>query len=174
MDVASGVAALDGSWLVPFGDQQQPPPPGGGPPGSGSGGGLHLPPPPPPPDEPQIPPPEPEPEPPPEPPEPRPPGLLGQLSLIDWLLKHQAHVFDDILAEREVMRYLVDSMVVTILGSARFLGLTVVAEGVETEEQFSFLRDYHCELFQGNLFSCALPTTEFEEYYWKHRANNNA
>ena len=128
MDVASGVAALDGPWLVPFGDQQQPPPPGGAPPGGGppgtGPGGPHLPPPPPPDDEPQVPPPEPEPEPPPEPPEPRPPGLLGQLSLVDWLLKHQAHVFDDILGERDVMRYLVDSMVVTILGGA-FYGLVV-------------------------------------------------
>lgn len=58
------------------------------------------------------------------------------------------------------------AMVVTILGIARFLGLTVVAEGVETEEQLSFLREYRCELFQGSLFSMSLPANEFEAYYW--------
>jgi len=37
-----------------------------------------------------------------------------------------------------------------------------VAEGVETEEQRSFLTDLGCHCFQGFLFSQPLPVDEFE------------
>ncbi len=41
------------------------------------------------------------------------------------------------------------AMAEAILGIAGFLQLTVVAEGIENEAQFSFLRDRGCALFQG-------------------------
>lgn len=41
----------------------------------------------------------------------------------------------------------------TILGLARALGLQVIAEGIETEEQLSELQAIRCTLGQGNLFS---------------------
>ncbi|MCP3128272.1 EAL domain-containing protein [Shewanella sp. KJ2020] len=41
----------------------------------------------------------------------------------------------------------------TILSLASSLGLDVVAEGVETEAQFMFLKQQHCPHFQGYLFS---------------------
>jgi EAL domain-containing protein (putative c-di-GMP-specific phosphodiesterase class I) len=44
-------------------------------------------------------------------------------------------------------------VVKTILGLARDLGIYVVAEGVETEEQLLALRNLGCEFAQGYLFS---------------------
>ena len=45
------------------------------------------------------------------------------------------------------------SIVSTIIELARNLGLRVVAEGVETEEQYEFLRGRKCDVCQGFLFS---------------------
>lgn len=45
------------------------------------------------------------------------------------------------------------SVVKTILSLARSLALDVVAEGVETEAQFMFLKQQRCPHFQGYLFS---------------------
>ncbi len=44
-----------------------------------------------------------------------------------------------------------------ILSMGKALGLTVVAEGVETEEQAAFLRDHGCDEMQGFLFSRPVP-----------------
>ncbi|MGA2350616.1 MAG: PAS domain S-box protein [Terracidiphilus sp.] len=46
------------------------------------------------------------------------------------------------------------------LGTA--MGLSVIAEGVETEEQRGFLAGLGCHAFQGTLFSPPLPLQEFE------------
>ncbi len=53
------------------------------------------------------------------------------------------------------------AMVITILRMAKTFGLRVVAEGVETEEQLSFLQDHKCDCYQGYLFSKPLPEKEF-------------
>jgi diguanylate cyclase (GGDEF)-like protein/PAS domain S-box-containing protein len=45
------------------------------------------------------------------------------------------------------------AIVETILSMARHLGLVAVAEGVETEAQFEFLKAHGCPFFQGYLFS---------------------
>jgi len=47
--------------------------------------------------------------------------------------------------------------IITLAGS---LGLTVVAEGVETEAQLAYLRANHCDQVQGYLFSRPLPPDE--------------
>jgi diguanylate cyclase (GGDEF)-like protein len=48
-----------------------------------------------------------------------------------------------------------------IVALAHSLGLRVVAEGVETEEQCTFLRALNCDLMQGYLVSAALPGERF-------------
>ena len=50
-----------------------------------------------------------------------------------------------------------------VLGMARHLGLQVVAEGVETEEQLAFIREHGCDTYQGWLFARALPAGQLEE-----------
>ena len=47
-----------------------------------------------------------------------------------------------------------------IIAMAESLNLQVIAEGVETEDQFSFLRSHQCDKAQGFLFSRPLPPEE--------------
>ena len=42
------------------------------------------------------------------------------------------------------------------------LDVTVVAEGIETQEQLALLRQLGCELGQGLLFSAAVAAAELE------------
>jgi predicted signal transduction protein with EAL and GGDEF domain len=44
---------------------------------------------------------------------------------------------------------------------ARSLGLHVIAEGVETEQQLDFLRKLDCDEFQGYLYSKPIPAEAF-------------
>jgi len=55
-----------------------------------------------------------------------------------------------------------DIIVQTILAMANSLAIKVIAEGVETEAQRSFLAELGCSLFQGYLFSKPVPVAEFE------------
>lgn len=53
-----------------------------------------------------------------------------------------------------------------IVKLAHDLDMTIVAEGVETEDQAEFLRSIHCDMAQGYLFSKAIPRTEYEKVYY--------
>ena len=50
---------------------------------------------------------------------------------------------------------------------AERLGLEVVAEGVETDEQLDFLRAKGCKIFQGYYFSRPQPVEDFTELLGK-------
>lgn len=54
-----------------------------------------------------------------------------------------------------------DAIVKAIIAMAKQLRLQVLAEGVETEEQRDFLRQYGCDLFQGFLYCAPLEESTF-------------
>ncbi len=71
-------------------------------------------------------------------------------------LKIDRSFVDNMLSRTE------DQIVVkTIIAMAHSLGLQVIAEGLETEAQRNFLHDQGCSLYQGYLFSPALPADKF-------------
>jgi diguanylate cyclase (GGDEF)-like protein/PAS domain S-box-containing protein len=59
------------------------------------------------------------------------------------------------------------TIVRTIIEMAHTLGFTVVAEGVETEQQANFLRLLRCEQAQGYLFARPMPAAELAAFFQK-------
>jgi EAL domain-containing protein (putative c-di-GMP-specific phosphodiesterase class I) len=53
----------------------------------------------------------------------------------------------------------------TVVSLGRAMGLSVIAEGVETKEQHKFLAALGADSFQGYLFSRPLPLEEFETHW---------
>ena len=56
-----------------------------------------------------------------------------------------------------------ESIIITTIGLAHMIGAKVTAEGVETKEQFEFLRNYDCDYIQGYYFYKPMPKKEFEK-----------
>lgn len=54
------------------------------------------------------------------------------------------------------------AIALAVMGMARGMGLRVIAEGVETEEQMQYLFSHQCEIMQGYYFSEPIPADEFE------------
>ena len=52
---------------------------------------------------------------------------------------------------------------------AKQLGLSVIAEGVETQEQLDFLSSIKCDIVQGYYYSRPIPPEEFETFMEKYR-----
>ncbi|MGA2549987.1 MAG: EAL domain-containing protein [Burkholderiaceae bacterium] len=76
--------------------------------------------------------------------------------------------FDALKIDRSFIRDTprdVDDMEIsaTIVAMGHALGLIVVAEGVETEEQLNFLKDCGCDHYQGFFYSAAIPAAEMTE-----------
>ena len=75
---------------------------------------------------------------------------------------------DQLKIDRSFVQNLPDSesdavVAQTIITMAKSLGLDVIAEGVETEEQRRFLAERGCPVYQGYLFSKPLPLAQFEQ-----------
>ena len=62
-----------------------------------------------------------------------------------------------------------EEMVKTILNIAKIFNLSVVAEGVETEEQKNFLIKHGCKVFQGFLYSEPVSKNNFEKLYMENK-----
>ncbi len=62
----------------------------------------------------------------------------------------------------------------TLISLGRSLGLTVIAEGVETRQQRDFLLRQGCRVFQGYLFSRPLEPDAFESYLNRPQASGDS
>ena len=74
--------------------------------------------------------------------------------------------FDKIKIDRSFVRDLTKrpdaaAIIRAILGLAQTLQMTTTAEGIETTEELTWLRDQGCQYAQGFLFSRAVPASEF-------------
>lgn len=49
----------------------------------------------------------------------------------------------------------------SIVALAKALGFQVVAEGVETQRQYEYMRDAGCDMIQGYYFDKPLPVDEY-------------
>jgi diguanylate cyclase (GGDEF)-like protein/PAS domain S-box-containing protein len=58
----------------------------------------------------------------------------------------------------------------TIVALAQHLGLSVIAEGVETQQQRDLLEQLGCHAYQGYFFSRPLPIADIERYIDAHSA----
>ena len=58
-----------------------------------------------------------------------------------------------------------EAIVRAIVAMTHSLKLNVIAEGVETEEQYRVLRDLDCDEYQGFFFSKPLPPADFEAQF---------
>ena len=72
------------------------------------------------------------------------------------VLKIDKSFVDDLPRQRNAME-----IVATIIAMGHALGLKVLAEGVETSEQLTFLRIKGCHLYQGYLTSPPVPAENF-------------
>jgi EAL domain-containing protein (putative c-di-GMP-specific phosphodiesterase class I) len=66
---------------------------------------------------------------------------------------------------RDVLTNASDAAIVrTVIALGKSMGFAVIAEGVETAGQRSFLMENDCHLFQGYLFSKPLPLEQFVQF----------
>ena len=61
------------------------------------------------------------------------------------------------------------AIIQAIIAMGKTLSLTVVAEGVETREQESFLRNADCDQTQGYYFNRPIGAEQFGELLQRHR-----
>lgn len=59
----------------------------------------------------------------------------------------------------------IKDIISSIITMSKTLGMTVVTEGVETEDQVNFLKNANCDIFQGFYFSKPIPVEDFEKKY---------
>jgi EAL domain-containing protein (putative c-di-GMP-specific phosphodiesterase class I) len=86
-------------------------------------------------------------------------------------LSHLAHLpIDKLKVDQSFIRNIESdprslAIAETVIALGRRLGVKVVAEGIETEEAFSLLRDCDCDLGQGYLVSQPMAAADFARWY---------
>ncbi len=83
--------------------------------------------------------------------------LLSEIQ-ID-VIKLDKKLFDNL--ENEKAKIIVEA----IVNLAKKLEIEIVAEGIETEEQYQFAKKLNCDEIQGYYFSKAIPLEDFEKNY---------
>jgi EAL domain-containing protein (putative c-di-GMP-specific phosphodiesterase class I) len=73
------------------------------------------------------------------------------------VLKIDKTFIDDVTVNTD--KKVISNALITI---AHSFDLSVIAEGVETTDQLSFLKNAHCDMVQGYLFSRPVPSEQFE------------
>lgn len=110
-------------------------------------------------------------------------GVLGELKQLGFLIAiddfgtgfsslsylHELPI-DRLKIDRAFIRTLSEpargkSIAGMVVGLGHALGLAVIAEGVETEEQAVLLRDMQCDEAQGYLYGRPMPAAQFAEWY---------
>lgn len=66
------------------------------------------------------------------------------------------------------------AIVTTIMAMAQNLGMSVIAEGVETQSQLDYLTAEHCAEYQGYLLAKPMPADELESWMKRYRAERSA
>jgi diguanylate cyclase (GGDEF)-like protein len=89
-------------------------------------------------------------------------------------LAHLQHLtVDEIKIDRSFVQQLPDgrdsSLVRMVTELAHHLGVSIVAEGVETDEQLTALRDIGCDTLQGFLIGRPLTGEQLTSWHLKHR-----
>lgn len=75
--------------------------------------------------------------------------------------------FDTIKIDQSFIRNIADdrqnaAITIAIVQMAHCLNMTVIAEGVQNQQELAFLCQNNCDEIQGNFFSPALPKADFE------------
>ena len=55
------------------------------------------------------------------------------------------------------------SIIECVIEMAKRLKIKIIAEGVETEEQFRYLRDFECDMIQGYFFGKPMTFEQLQE-----------
>ena len=74
------------------------------------------------------------------------------------MIKLDKSFFDDIT------NYKAREIIWGFIGISHKLGIEVVAEGIETEEQLDFLSQSDCDIVQGYIFSKPLTVLDFKKW----------
>lgn len=75
--------------------------------------------------------------------------------------------FDVLKIDQSFIRNIADdrrnaAITIAIIQMAHCMNMTVIAEGVQNEQELAFLCEHECDEIQGNFFSKALPKDDFE------------
>ena len=81
----------------------------------------------------------------------------------------QEFAVDTIKLDRKFFQNMDDArswdIISALIGLAKQLHISTVAEGIEAQDQLKYLKELHCELVQGYLFSKPLELTSFERWW---------